>query len=293
MQKLDKSTKRTAVITGASSGVGRSAAIQLASAGWNIIGLGRDAGRCHEAEVAIREAAQPTGEVHMVQGDLALLSDTARMAQEVLDLAGPIHALLNNAGGVRDRMTMTAEGNEATFAGNHLGPFLLTRQLLPRLRKTARENPSGTVRIVNVSSEGHKTYDAIDWDDFQRLNNWASGRNYSLAKLYNMLFTLELAKRESANGIVAHAMHPGEAASNFGSHAVPEMQAYMATLDMISPDVGGRTLMWLASSPEAGQSTGGYFFDCAPAESAPIAKDAQAAARLWNESEELVLRAGI
>jgi NAD(P)-dependent dehydrogenase (short-subunit alcohol dehydrogenase family) len=102
----------------------------------------------------------------------------------------------------------------------------------------------------------------------------------------------ELAKREGGNGIIAHAMHPGTAATNFSSHAAPEMRAHLARADKISPDIGGRTLMWLASSPEAGASTGDYFFDCAPVELAPIAKDAEAAARLWKDSEALLAQAG-
>jgi NAD(P)-dependent dehydrogenase (short-subunit alcohol dehydrogenase family) len=124
------------------------------------------------------------------------------------------------------------------------------------------------------------------------LKNWASGRNYCLAKLCNLLFTLELARREASHGIVAHAMHPGQADTNFATHATPEMRAYMATLEMISPEVAGRTLAWLSDSVEAGRSTGGYFFDCERLEPASQGQDVAAAAQLWRESEALLARSG-
>jgi NAD(P)-dependent dehydrogenase (short-subunit alcohol dehydrogenase family) len=283
---------RTAVITGASSGVGRAAAIELASLGWNVIALGRDPARSADALAAIRAAAHADAQVAMITGDLALLSDVARMADEVLALTGRIHALCNNAGGVRPRMELTAEGNEATFAGNHLGHFLLTRRLLPALREAAREEGPGGARVIAVSSEGHRQAPPFDWADLQGTGNWISGRTYCLAKLCNLLFTQELARRHAADGIVAHGMHPGEAATNFASHAVPEMQTYMATLDMIPPEVGGHTLAWLASSAEAGRGSGGYYFDCALLDADPAAHDAALAARLWAESEALLARAG-
>lgn len=280
---------RTAVITGASSGVGRSAAIELARLGWSVIGLGRDPERSAEAVKAIRAVAAAGSRIHMITGDLDSLADTARMADAVLALTDRIHALCNNAGGVRTQMAVTDEGNEATFAGNHLGHFLFTKRLLPALKLGAGEGGS---RIVNVSSEGHHVAPPFDWEDLQGMRTWASGRNYCLAKLCNLLFTHELARRHQNDGILAHGMHPGEAATNFSSHATPEMQAHMATQDRISPDVGGHTLAWLASSEEAGRTTDGYFFDRAQATASPMARDDEASFRLWNESEALLARSG-
>jgi len=280
--------RRTAVVTGASSGVGLAGAIELARGGWNVIALGRDPRRSSEAHAAIRAAADADARVEMIVGDLALMADTARMAERILAIGGPIHALCNNAGGVRPERLETTEGNEATFAGNHLGHFLLTRDLMPVLVATAADCGPGSVRIIAVSSEGHRQAPSFDWDDLQGIQNWESGRNYCLAKLCNLLFTQELARRHAADGIVAHGMHPGEADTNFASHAVPEMQAYIATLDMIPPEVGGRTLAWLAASEEAGRSTAGYFFDCAPVEPDPLVGDEVLAARLWTASEALI-----
>ena len=283
---------KTAVITGASSGVGKASAILMAEAGWNIIALGRDPDRSATALEEIRKASQPGARVEMITGDLALLSDVARMADAILDIGGPIHALCNNAGGVRNQSIITPEGNEATFAGNHLGHFLLTKRLMPTLLATAREDRPGSVRIIAVSSEGHRQAPPFDWDDLQLTENWVSGRNYCLAKLCNLLFTYELARRYGADSIIALAMHPGEANTNFVNHAVPEMQAYISSLEMIPPEVAGRTMAWLADSDEAAQMAGGYFFDCQALEAAPTAYDGETAVRLWDESEALLARAG-
>ncbi len=283
------SVRKTAVVTGASSGVGRSGAIELARAGWNVIALGRDPERSAAALRAIRAEAKPGARIEMIVGHLDLLSETARMADDILAITDRIYALVNNAGGVRDRLALTVEGNEATFAGNHLGHFLLTKRLLPALRQGATDDPA---RIISVSSEGHRQAPDWDWTDLQGIRDWVSGRSYCRAKLCNLLFTFELARRHAADGIVAHAMHPGEAATNFAAHAVPEMQAYMTTLDMISPDVAGRTIAWLASSEAAGRATGGYYFDCQAIAAAPSASDAPNAARLWSESEALLARSG-
>lgn len=280
---------KTAVVTGASSGVGRAGAIALAKRGWNVIGLGRDPRRSAEALEAIGAAAGAGAQIEMITGDLASLAETARMADAILEVTDRIHVLCNNAGGVRSERIVTDEGNEATFAGNHLGHFLLTKRLIPALRRGAAD---GTARIISVSSEGHRQAPDFDWDDLQAKTNWVSGRNYCLAKLCNLLFTRELARRHADDGIVAHAMHPGEAATNFASHAVPEMQSYMAGLEMIPPEIAGETIAWLATSEAAGRTTGGYFFDCRPVEASPAAQDELLAARLWSESDALLARSG-
>lgn len=284
---------RVAVVTGASSGIGKAAAKALAARGWHVIAHGRDPGRTAEAEAEIRGAAAQGGRVSMIRGDLALLSDTARLAEEIHRLSAKVHALLNNAGGVCSELTMTPEGNEATFAGNHLGHFLLTQRLMPLLRAAASAREPGTVRVLAVSSSGHEYCPGIDWNDLQQTRQWESMKSYCLAKLCNVLFTRELAKRVQEDGIVANAMHPGVVASNFASHTSSQVQSYLATLPSVSPEAGADTLIWLATAPEAGRVTGGYFHDRAQVSPAPPARDDAAAARLWTESEALVARAGI
>lgn len=291
MTQQDKS--RVAVVTGASSGIGRAAAKALAAQGWHVIAHGRDPERTAEAEADIRAAAAPGARVDMLRGDLSLLSDTARMAKEIVRLTEKVHALLNNAGGVRSELVITPEGNEATFAGNHLGHFLLTNRLMPLLHAAAASNKPGTVRVLSVSSTGHAGCPGLKWDDLQQLRDWTSGKSYCVAKLCNILFTRELARRLAAYRIVANAMHPGVVASNFANHAEPRMKSYMSTLESLSPEVGADTLVWLATAPEAGEVTGGYFYKREALTPSAAALDDEAAARLWTESEALVTRAGV
>ena len=290
----DQNQAPVAVVTGASSGVGKAAAKALARLGWHVIAHGRDPERIVAAEAEIRAAAAGAGgQVNMVCGDLSLMSDTARMATEIGKLTYKVHALVNNAGGVRSERVITPEGNEATFAGNHLGHFLLTNRLLPLLRAAAATSKVGTVRILSVSSTGHTSCPGINWNDLQLTRDWVSGKSYCLAKLCNILFTRELAKRLAADGIVANSMHPGVVASNFVNHCEPGMKAYMETLQTVSPEQGADTLVWLATAPEAGEVSGGYFHNRQPVVPASTALDDAAAERLWQESEALVARAAV
>jgi len=284
---------RVAVVTGASSGVGQAAARALAARGWRVIALGRDAERTAAAAADIRAAAAPGVRIDTIRGDLALLSDTARMADEIAALTDRVHVLINNAGGVRAERVITTEGNEATFAGNHLGHFLLTNRLMPRLRAAAAAASPGSVRVVSVSSNAHESSSGIDWSDLQQTREWSSGKSYVLAKLCNVLFTRELARHVAAHGIIAHVMHPGVVASNFATHAEPRMRSYLATLKSLSPEEAADTVVWLATAPEAGSMTGGYFQNRQLLEPSRAAQDDAGAARLWAESEALVARAGI
>ena len=271
---------RTAVVTGASSGIGKEAAKALAAQGWHVIAHGRDAVRSAAAEAEIRSVA--TGRVDMLSADLSLLSDVARMADQIAALTGKVDVLLCNAGGMRQEMVLTPEGNDASFAGNHLGHFLLTKRLMPQLRA------SGAARVISTTSDGHFYCKGIDWDDLQLIGNWISGNSYCQVKLFNVMFTRELARRAAADGIVAHAFHPGTVASNFTAHVVESTRTYMATLDAQTPEVAARPLVWLATSAEAGALTGLYWNkDIAEAPN-PIALDDAATARLWVESEALI-----
>lgn len=291
MTRHDES--RVAVVTGASSGIGKAAAKALVARGWHVIAHGRDPERSSAAEAEIRAAAAPGARVDMVRGDLSLLSDTARMASEIERLTSKVHVMLNNAGGMRKELVITAEGNEATFAGNHLGHFLLVHRLMPLLRAAAASSESGSVRILSVASSAHEKCPGIDWSDLQQVSGWMSAKSYCLAKLCNILFTRELAKRVAPDRIVAHAMHPGVVASNFASHAEAGIQSYLASLPSSSPEIGADTLVWLATAPEAGRVTGGYFHDRKALSPAPVALDDAVAARLWAESEALIARAGV
>ncbi len=285
---------RVAVITGASAGIGKATAAALLKQGWTVIGTGRDPARTAAAEAELAEAAREGGgTVHMLRGDFCEMADVKRIAGEIAALTARIDALINNAGGVRDKRYVTGEGLEATFAANHLAPFVLTRELLPILKATAADSPPGTVRVIAVSSSGHQISPGMNWDDLNNINDFKATPVYCEAKLANILFTRELNRRVTADGIVAQSMHPGLVASNFANHGDDFMQQYMASADGVAPEQPARTLVWLATAPEAGIDGGRYFHDCAEAEPAPQATDDAAAARLWTESETILAGIGM
>jgi NAD(P)-dependent dehydrogenase (short-subunit alcohol dehydrogenase family) len=281
---------RTAVVTGASAGVGKAIARKLVEGGWRVIGVGRDAARCASAEAEIATASAES--FTMLRGDFSLMEDVRRVAAEIGGLTDRLDVLVNNAGGVRDRRIVTTEGLEATFAANHLAAFLLTHELLPMLRANAAARPRGAVRVIAVSSSGHRVIPGLDWSDLQSLKDFAPTTAYCRAKLANILFTRELARRVGPDGIVPQAMHPGVVASNFAAHGDATLQAHMTTVDTVSPDEPADTLVWLACSAEAGHDPGRFFYRMAEETPADPALDADAARRLWRESEALLAGLG-
>lgn len=288
--KID-AERRVALVTGASSGIGKSTAIKLVTRGWQVIGVGRDARRSAAAEAEIAAAA-PEGGFTMVRADFTLMAEVKRVADQVGSRTGRLDVLANNAGGVRDRQYITAEGTEATFAANHLAPFLLTRELMSLLKASAASRPPGTTRVIAVSSTAHRMIDALDFNDLQSLDGFRPAFAYGRAKLANILFTRELARRAEPDGIVAQVMHPGVVASNFASHGDEAMRAHMAAADTVSPDEPAETLAWLAADPEGGRHGGRYFYRKAEETPAAAAQDDDAAKRLWAESETLLAKLG-
>lgn len=280
--------KPVAVITGSSAGIGKAAARMLVAQGWQVIGTGRDPERAAAAIAEIKGTARHGGSFTMLRGDFDAMAEVKRLAGEITSLTGRIDVLVNNAGGVRDRIITTAEGTEATFAANHLAPFLLTRELMPLLKATAASQPTGTVRVIGVSSSAHRHSRGFDFADLQSFHSGNPVGGYCQAKLANILFTRELARRVAGDGIVAQVMHPGVVASNFASHGDQTMQDHMATAPTVAPDVPAETIVWLATDPEGGRASGRYFTLKNEEEPAPHALDDVAAARLWDESEKLL-----
>jgi NAD(P)-dependent dehydrogenase (short-subunit alcohol dehydrogenase family) len=282
---------RVAVMTGASSGLGKEAAKALAAQGWHIIAVGRDAGRSAAAEGEIRSAAAPGARVDMLLADLSLLADTERLARDIAALTDRIDVLANNAGGMASGLVITPEGNEANFTGNHLGPFLLTERLLPLLRKAAVDAPAGSVRIINTSSDASEMIPTINLDDMQNIDNFSVGAAYCGSKLANVLHARALAQRLADAGIVAHSFHPGTVASNFFANVPPETKAYTDKLDKMSEADGADTLLWLATSDDGAQGSGTYWHKRAARVPNPLIDDADFIARFWAASEQQVNRA--
>jgi NAD(P)-dependent dehydrogenase (short-subunit alcohol dehydrogenase family) len=285
-------TQRVAVVTGASSGIGKETAKALAAQGWRVIAVGRNPERTAAAEAEIR-AASSTGKVDMIRADLAVMADAAHVAREIAALTDRVDVLVNNAGGISKCQVITSEGNEENFASNHLGPFLLTNRLLPLLCRTAAGAPRGSVRIINTTSNASEFTDGFDWNDLQMLDTFNAGTAYCRVKLANVLFTRGLAGRLASDGIVAYSVHPGPVDSNFMTYADERTQTHMRTLNLLTPAQGADTIIWLATTDEAEKDNGGYFFQRKPLKPNPLINDAAYVERLWAESEKLVARSGV
>ena len=279
--------RRVAVITGASSGIGLETAKALAESGWDVIANGRNPARCTAAEADIRAHARG-GDITMLQADLSMMTGAELLAERIAALTEKIDVLINNAGGMAKDLEMTPEGLEACFAGNHLGPFLLTHRLLPMLRRAAAESPSESVRIINTSSDGSEMIPGLNFDDLQNLERYTPGASYCSAKLANVMFAKGLARRLDQDGILAFSMHPGTVASNFINHVPDATRHYMETLDSISAAEGADTLIWLATADADELVNGGYYYRRELRQANPQAEDMAVIEQLWRESEKLI-----
>ncbi|MEZ5737266.1 MAG: SDR family NAD(P)-dependent oxidoreductase [Novosphingobium sp.] len=283
------SEQRVVVVTGASSGIGKATAEAFAGMGWHVIGTGRNPERSAAAEKDIRAAASPDARVDFLRGDLALMSETMRIANEIKGLTSRVDVLINNAGGVRDKRYVTKEGTEETFTANHLAPFLLTRELMPLLKTAAAASEPGAVRVLAVASMAYLSAESMNWDDLQNLNgDFPASGVYCQAKLANMLFTHGLSQRLEDSGIVTHALVPGVVHTNFASHGDEAMQSFLQDAPgKTAEDVAGM-LVSMATAPEFGTNGGRGFYDFEEHAIAPHGADDQAAARLWTESEKIL-----
>jgi len=285
----NQSGQRVAVVTGASSGIGLETAKALAAMGWHVIGQGRDADRSARADAEIREACANGGKVDFLRANLSLMSETARLADEIKALTDRIDILLNNAGGVRDKRYVTGEGTEETFSANHLAPFLLTRELMPRLEAAAAESAPGSVRILGVSSLAYLQPTGMNWDDLQNLDGeFHAAGAYCQAKLANQLFNIELNRRVNGKGIVSQALVPGPVKTNFANHGDETMQNYMKVAEGLTPQEVAKTLVWMATASETGVDGGRMFYEMQEVPVQPHGKDEAAATRLWTESEKIL-----
>ena len=274
---------KNVVITGATSGIGLEAAVALARDGASVVLVGRNPGK---TAAAVAEVRKRSGSASVE----SLLCDFSSQ-ESIRKLAGDLRAreridvLVNNAGGVYPRRTLTGDRIESTFAVNHLGYFLLTNLLTDLLVKSA------PARVVNVASAAHYR-GTLDFDDLGFERGYQLVKAYSRSKLANVLFTRELARRLSGKGVIVNALHPGTVATGIWNAAPLWVQPVLAIakMFMVSPEEGARRIVYLASSPEVAQTTGAYFEKDQARKPARLAQDDALAARLWSESARLVGR---
>jgi NAD(P)-dependent dehydrogenase (short-subunit alcohol dehydrogenase family) len=278
---------KTVVVTGGNSGIGFETAAALASMGARVLITARNADKGRAAVATLTERVDGKGQVQLVVFDLADLSSVRRGAAEILEQTPRLDVLVNNAGLVLTERAETVDGYEATFAINHLGPFLLTNLLLERMTAST---PS---RVVNVASTAHNTArKGIPFDDLQSTRAYRGMRVYGQSKLANILFTLELSRRFEGRGLTANSLHPGTVRTGYGGDGdTGGFLAFgikIASPFFLPPVKGARTSVYLASSPDVEGVSGEYFVKCKQRKPRRWAQDPEAARRLWQVSEELV-----
>ncbi len=278
---------KTVVVTGGNSGIGFETAAALGAMGARVLITARNAGRGEAAVKHLTQLAGSAGSVELVVFDLADLSSVRQGAQEIMERCPKLDVLVNNAGLILTERTETVDGYEATFAINHLGPFLLTNLLMDRLIGSA------PARVVNVASTAHnQARKGMPFGDLQSTKKYAPMRVYGESKLANILFTLELARRLEGKGVTANSLHPGTVRTGYGADG--DTKGLLAIGIKIggplflSPAKGARTSVYLASSPEVAAVSGKYFAKCKEKTPKRQAQDAAAAQQLWAVSEQLV-----
>lgn len=274
---------KVVLLTGGTEGIGRASARQLAARGATLTLVARNPqkGRQVVEELTAAGVAAP---VTLLLGDLSLRADIQRVAAEFKAANTRLDVLINNAGAIFNRRTLTSEGTEMTFALNHVAYFLLTHQLLDLLKATPG------ARVVSTSSGAHHM-GKLDLDDMPtRSKGYRGFPVYGDSKLCNVLFTRELARHLKASGGVANCFHPGVVHTGFGVNNKDFTGALTGVFTSLvgrTPQKGAETQMWLAASPEGGTHTGQYFHDLKPARSSPLARDDARAADLWAFSARL------
>jgi retinol dehydrogenase-12 len=270
---VDAAASRVCLITGASSGLGRATAVELAAGGAHLLLAGRAASR-HQP--VMDQIAASGGRVEFFHLDLASLESVGSAAEQILSRHNRLDVLINNAG--MSGRGVTGDGFELVFGSNYLGHFLLTRLLLKGVRPQ---------RVINLSSDLHFGAKELDWDALVRPTRSMTGfAEYKVSKLCMVLFTTELARRYWGE-IDVYAVHPGGVATDIYNR-LPQPLRWFVTRRMLSPEQGARTIIKCATDPSLDGKSGGYWAYEQPQIPSVLASDQQLARQLWERSEEWV-----
>jgi NAD(P)-dependent dehydrogenase (short-subunit alcohol dehydrogenase family) len=260
----------TILVTGATDGLGRRVARELAAKGATVLLHGRSPERLEATLEEVRSQAS-SQKVDSYLADLSSLGSVRDLAERILSQYDRLDVLINNAGIIAQERHESADDYELTFAVNYLSHFLLTSLLLPLLKDSA------PARVVNVASAGQSP---IDFDNPMLERGYDAMRAYSRSKLAQIMFTFELAERLSGTGVSVNALHP---ASLMDTKMVQETFGYT----MSTVEEGTEAVVRLAASPELEGVTGRYFDGRREARADGQAYDKEARQRLWELSEEL------
>lgn len=271
--------EKVCIITGANSGIGKAVALGLAKLGATIVMICRNKQRGEDAQ---REIINASGNqnVDLLLCDLSSQEQIHELAAEFKKKYKCLHVLINNAGIVLYKRTISVDGIEMNFAVNYLAPFLLTNLLIELLKKNA---PS---RIINVSSSIH-TWVSLNIDDIQSQNKkYLVYKNYSNSKLALLLFTYELSNFLDGTGVTVNAVHPGFIRTGLGRDLPFFVKAIMKIF-FKSPEKGAKTIIYLASSQDVAEITGKYYVKGHPKKSSEESYNKEKATQLWNLSLQM------
>jgi NAD(P)-dependent dehydrogenase (short-subunit alcohol dehydrogenase family) len=260
------------LVTGATDGVGKVTARELARAGATVVGVGRNP---EKIKTVLAEIGDTPGSLEFLTADLSSQAEVRALAEAFKRKYDRLHVLVNNAGALFTRYHESVDGIEMTFALNHLSYFLLTNLLLDTIRASV------PARIINVSSSAHEG-NTINFDDLNHQRHYREWTAYGASKLANILFTYELARRLADKGVTVNAVHPGFVNTNFQRAAGLNMRG------PLTPEEGADTQIWLAQSSEVEGITGKYFVRRHDTRSSNISYDQAVARRLWEVSAQLV-----
>jgi NAD(P)-dependent dehydrogenase (short-subunit alcohol dehydrogenase family) len=266
------------LVTGGTSGIGKVTASELARRGAEVVITARNQSKLNHS---LEEITKLSGSesVSGLLADLTSQQAVRSLAESFLKQYPRLDVLINNAGAVYLRRTLSADGIEMTFAGNHLAPFLLTHLLLETLKTSA------PARIINVSSNAHEGQ-MLDFNDLENRNNYQFMRAYGQSKLANILFTYELDRRLAGTGIAVNALHPGFVATNMGANNGWFVRLFLplTRLWAISVEQGAETSIFLATSQQVDGVSGKYFYQKRAVPSSKYSYDQKVWQRLWEIS---------
>lgn len=273
------------LITGATNGIGKQAALELMKMGAEVVIVGRDEIKTRKVSIDLKTLSG-SSKVDMLIADLSAIDEVRRIADEFRAKYDRLDVLLNNAGAVFSDYQESADGYEMTFALNHLSYYLLTHLLLDIVKQTAHEQ--GEARIINVSSSAHRNA-TLRLDNLREESGYSFMNSYGASKLMNVQFTYELARRLEDTNVSVNAVHPGLVATGFG-HNTGGLWAALIKLAQkffaISPKKGAETLVYLASAPEVQGISGKYWNEKQQKRSSENSYDREQQKRLWDYSAQ-------
>ncbi|MGY6522387.1 MAG: SDR family NAD(P)-dependent oxidoreductase [Mongoliitalea sp.] len=272
----------TLAITGPTSGIGEETLKALVNSFDEILVLARNEAKARQLIQSFKPAIQE--KIRFVQVDLSDLNSVQKASEEILSTTDQIDVLINNAGGIFQKKEITVDGLELSFAANHLGHFLLTKNIMPLLLKSTQP------KVINVSSEAHRAA-KMDFDNLAKCQNgFSSFTAYANAKLCNILFSKSLVDHYGSQGLSAYALHPGVVKTRFGNEAggIFKVMWKLAEPFMITPAKGAATSIYLASTALSPKLNGYYFKNSKPNTPTSTARSKEIREKLWALSEELI-----